>query len=212
MPSQAGLRQSHPSPQHYASRPITTSLPHLRPPTSSSAPATTNRGPTSTEDTQTDFSIMNVLSNTPAPTTSIDACLPHGFHLDNGVKISGGSGCLLLSGEAFGWKPWEAEGGPQNSQGKKQMLNSKGQWEVGEQAWGLLRVVWPKPDLLILGVGAKMVPISERVRRCINELGVRVEVGDTRNAAAQFNLLATERGTGEVAAALVPIGWREPAG
>lgn len=92
------------------------------------------------------------------------------------------------------------------------MLNSKGQWEVGEQAWGLLRVVWPKPDLLILGVGAKMVPISERVRRCINELGVRVEVGDTRNAAAQFNLLATERGTGEVAAALVPIGWREPAG
>lgn len=57
-----------------------------------------------------------------------------------------------------------------------------------------------------------MVPISPETRRAINGLGIRVEVSDTRNAAAQFNLLATERGTSEVAAALVPIGWREPGG
>jgi len=36
---------------------------------------------------------------------------------------------------------------------------------------------------------------------------MRIEVLDTRNAAAQFNLLATERGVLEVAAALVPIGF-----
>lgn len=40
-------------------------------------------------------------------------------------------------------------------------------------------------------------------------MGVRLEVMDTRNAAAEFNLLATERGTASVAAALVPVGWRE---
>jgi NADH dehydrogenase [ubiquinone] 1 alpha subcomplex assembly factor 3 len=41
---------------------------------------------------------------------------------------------------------------------------------------------------------------------------MRVEVLDTRNAAAQFNLLATERGVSEVAAALIPIGWKEGVG
>lgn len=55
-----------------------------------------------------------------------------------------------------------------------------------------------------------MLPISPETRRYINSLGIRVDVQDTRNAAAQFNLLATERGVQEVAAALVPIGWREP--
>lgn len=38
-------------------------------------------------------------------------------------------------------------------------------------------------------------------------MGLRIEVLDTRNAASQFNLLATERGVQEVAAALVPIGF-----
>ncbi len=52
--------------------------------------------------------------------------------------------------------------------------------------------------------------IAPETRRYINGLGIRVDVQDTRNAAAQFNLLATERGVGNVAAALIPIGWREP--
>lgn len=55
-----------------------------------------------------------------------------------------------------------------------------------------------------------MHPISPETRKHINALGIRIEVQDTRNAAAQFNLLATERGVGDVAAALIPIGWKEP--
>ena len=75
---------------------------------------------------------------------------------------------------------------------------------------------WTKPlttgltDLLILGLGPSMRPIAPEVRKNINSLGIRVDVQDTRNAAAQFNLLATERGVGNVAAALIPIGWKEP--
>lgn len=61
-------------------------------------------------------------------------------------------------------------------------------------------------DLLILGLGREMRPISPQTRAFINGLGIRIEVADTRNAAAQFNLLATERGVGSVAAALIPIG------
>ncbi|KAG2164762.1 hypothetical protein JADG_004501 [Aureobasidium aubasidani] len=44
-------------------------------------PKTKDRGPESKEDTQTDFAAMNVLGNTPAPTTAIDACA----HDDEGV-------------------------------------------------------------------------------------------------------------------------------
>ncbi|KAF6233197.1 hypothetical protein HO173_008486 [Letharia columbiana] len=169
----------------------------------SSPPTTTDRGPASTEPTQTDFSAMDVFSNAPAPTASIDACLSDGFHLDNGVKITGGAGLLLVSGEAFAWRPWE--GG-----GRGRLLNSKGQWDTGEGAWGVLGLVWPKPDLLILGLGPGMYPIAPETRRYINDMGIRIDVQDTRNAAAQFNLLATERGVGNVACALIPIGWREP--
>jgi hypothetical protein len=39
-------------------------------------------------------------------------------------------------------------------------------------------------------------------------MGIRVEVVSTRNAAAQYNLLAVERGIHEVAAALIPAGWK----
>lgn len=65
-------------------------------------------------------------------------------------------------------------------------------------------------DLLILGLGPSMYPLAPETRGYINSLGIRVDVQDTRNAAAQFNLLATERGVGNVAAALVPIGRKEP--
>lgn len=55
-----------------------------------------------------------------------------------------------------------------------------------------------------------MLPLSPETRRIINAMGIRVDMQDTRNAASQFNLLATERGVGDIAAAMIPIGWREP--
>ena len=57
-----------------------------------------------------------------------------------------------------------------------------------------------------------MRPISPKTRAYINSLGIRVDIQDTRNAAAQFNLLATERGVGSVAAALVPLGFKNGIG
>ncbi|MCJ1401046.1 hypothetical protein MMC11_004258 [Xylographa trunciseda] len=163
-----------------------------------------DRGPPSKEDTQTDFGSLDVLGNTPPPTTSIDACLTDGFHLDNGLKVSGGSGCFLVAGEAFSWRPWEAAG----KANKAQMINAKGQWAVEKEAWGILDLVWPKPDMLILGLGASTYPISPETRKYINSLGIKVDIQDTRNAAAQFNLLATERGVSSIAAALIPIGFK----
>ncbi|KAI9734432.1 MAG: hypothetical protein M1818_006820 [Claussenomyces sp. TS43310] len=174
----------------------------------STPPASHDRGPPSSETTQTDFDALDVLGAMPAPSTAIDACLWDGFHLNNGVKITGGAGVLLIGGEAFAWRPWAAK----KSLGQTRLINDKGQWEVCDEAWGVLSVVWPKPDLLILGLGPSMAPLSPATRRYINSLGIRVEIQDTRNAAAQFNLLATERGINTVAASMVPIGWRENVG
>ncbi len=116
-----------------------------------------DRGPASKEDTQTDFGSMNVLGDTPAPTTAIDACLSDGFHFDSGLKIGGGSGCLLVGGEAFSWRPWEAGSRPGGS-GRGQMINKKGQWDVENQAWGILDIVWPKPG--------RIAPFSTPIMLC----------------------------------------------
>ena len=71
---------------------------------------------------------------------------------------------------------------------------------------------FPGTDLLILGLGPEIRQLSPETKRCITALGMRVEILDTRNAASQFNLLATERGVDDVAAALVPIGWQDEPG
>ena len=65
--------------------------------------------------------------------------------MDSGVKITGGTGVLLVAGEAFSWRPWEAGKGDN----KMRLVNDKGQWEVEDEAWGLLGLVWPKPGTLL---------------------------------------------------------------
>jgi hypothetical protein len=49
-----------------------------------------------------------------------------------------------MGGEAFGWRPWDAGKGKGR---EKRLLNKKGQWEVDDEAWGLLEIVWPKPGM-----------------------------------------------------------------
>ncbi|KAL8417622.1 hypothetical protein RB594_001328 [Gaeumannomyces avenae] len=180
-------------------------------------------------ESRTDIGALDVLAGAEAPATAVDACLPDGFKLSSGLTVRGGAGLLLVGGEAFTWRPWEcvdAENnnnknnsgngnGNGNGNGRRlqmRLINDKGQWEVPESAFGLLSLVWPRPDLLVLGLGPEMRPLSPATRRLVSGLGLRVEVLDTRNAAAQFNLLATERGVGDVAAALVPFGWKEGVG
>lgn len=188
------------------------------------APKSKDRGPASKEDTQTDFAALDVLGGMPPPTTGIDACMDDGFALNNGLRITG-AGVMLVGGEAFRWRPWVRAGRKEGTIGDGaagdddkglaspggKLQNAKGQWEADKMAWGALDLVWPKPDLLILGTGPGILPLSPSTRNDLTELGVRVEIQDTRNAAAQFNLLATERGLHQVAAAFVPIGWKEAA-
>lgn len=120
-----------------------------------SRPPRSHRNSQAAEDTQADFSALDVLRNTAAPATSIDACTNDGFALNNNAKISG-CGLLLVGGEAFRWRPWLSEhrkegtvgGGAKGDDAMTgRLLNAKGQWEVPDEAWGLLDVVWPKPGM-----------------------------------------------------------------
>lgn len=96
----------------------------------------------------TDLNELNVLGNTPAPSTSVDVCLYDGFELNSGITISGGDGAMLVNGEAFAWRPWE-------TRGTMELVNAKGQFEVPVEAFGLLDVLWPRPgkasELPLLG-------------------------------------------------------------
>lgn len=180
-----------------------------------------DRGPASEENTQTDFDDLNVLGATPMPTSSVDICTEDGFVLDSGLKITDGDGVMLVEGEAFVWRPWLAT--PASSVGSQilkdvnitkagngtgGLINAKGLMEIPRHSLGVLGLVWPKPDLIIIGTGERIHPLETKTRETLQQLGVRIEVLDTRNAASQFNMLATERGVQEVAAAMLPVGFK----
>lgn len=88
----------------------------------------------------TDFARMDMLGQTPAPSTSVDICMSEGFKLNSGASIYDGSGVVLVDGEAFAWQPW----GPD-----MRLVNDKGQWEVKEEAFALLDLLWPRPGKIL---------------------------------------------------------------
>jgi NADH dehydrogenase [ubiquinone] 1 alpha subcomplex assembly factor 3 len=125
-----------------------------------------------------------------------------GFHLNNGIRTTDGSGILLLGGEAFTWRPW----GPSSTIGS--LLSRTGILNIEPSMFGLLDVLYPKPDLLIIGTGNKLWMLSSQTRAYLESIGIRVEMQDTANASSTYNLLATERGVEGVGAAMLPIGFR----
>jgi NADH dehydrogenase [ubiquinone] 1 alpha subcomplex assembly factor 3 len=114
------------------------------------APTSRDRGPASTEDTQTDFAAMNILGNATPPNTGVDACTDDGFVLNNDMRVSG-CGVLLVGGEVFKWRPWSptAKGG---SGGKRKLTDARGSWNVDREAWGVLDLIWPKPGTKLFGI------------------------------------------------------------
>jgi len=145
-----------------------------------------------------------VLGNLPQPGGSIDSCLNNGFNFSSGLTVSGS--VLILGGEVFRWFP--TPDGASAPHFLSPLLNRDGQWEVDRHAFGALDLVWPKPDLLIIGTGRATEPLSPGTKKLLNDMGIRLEVVNTRNAAAQYNLLAVERGIHDIAAVLVPAGWK----
>lgn len=133
-------------------------------------------------DTPTKFT--NILAGANVPPVQVKTITSEGIQLEDGLVIP--SSCIFLEGKVFLWNvppmPWEG-------------------WKP--EHFEIFDTVIPKPELVILGTGKRVVPPPPHVRQYLSKIGIQVEVMDTRNACSTYNLLAEEGR--RVAAALLPF-------
>lgn len=137
---------------------------------------------------------MNVLNDMPPPASAIDIVQSDGFNLNNGIEIRDNNGVFIIHNEAFTWTA------------KSATHVDRGVLEFDDEVWGVLEVVRPKPDLLIIGTGKRAMPLSTKTKSFVHDLGIRIDIMDTHNAASYYNLLATERPGENIAVAMLSAG------
>ncbi|XP_034388436.1 NADH dehydrogenase [ubiquinone] 1 alpha subcomplex assembly factor 3 [Cyclopterus lumpus] len=82
------------------------------------------------------------------------------------------------------------------------------QWKVGsykditEESVSLFHMLEPRIEIIVLGTGARIERINPSVLALLKRKGIAVEVQDTPNACATFNILCSEGRM--VAAGLIP--------
>uniref|UniRef100_A0A8C5QJU9 NADH dehydrogenase [ubiquinone] 1 alpha subcomplex assembly factor 3 n=2 Tax=Leptobrachium leishanense TaxID=445787 RepID=A0A8C5QJU9_9ANUR len=82
------------------------------------------------------------------------------------------------------------------------------QWNVGSykdismESLALFHMIVPKIEILVVGTGDRVERLHPSILKAMREKGVAVEVQDTGNACATFNVLTSERRV--TAAALIP--------
>ncbi|CAB4405270.1 unnamed protein product [Rhizophagus irregularis] len=113
-----------------------------------------------------------------------------GFITSNEIEVKGP--VILLNGDLIMWDV------PQGDHGKGSVFNN---WTT--DFLKVFEVIKPRPELLIFGTGKSVVPIPSHIRQYLNGLGIQIEIVDTRNALATFNVLAEEGRN--VATALLPL-------
>jgi len=79
--------------------------------------------------------------------------------------------------------------------------------DIDNKLLDLLRVIYPKPELMVLGSGKQTRMISKATREGFNKLGIRLDINDTQHAAMNYDMLATERTPALVGALLLPSNW-----
>ncbi|KAI5787602.1 hypothetical protein DFH27DRAFT_486760 [Peziza echinospora] len=152
------------------------------------------------------FNELDVLSGLPAPASSVQVVYTDGFRLNNGSLVQG-DGVFLINNVIFRWKALLPEPPAAGEKAELDLASEKaktrGLLELNDEVWGLLDVVYPKPDLLIIGTGYRTLLLHPENRKRLQDMGINIDVMDTNNAAAQYNLLATERPGAQIAAALL---------
>jgi hypothetical protein len=117
----------------------------------SRAPLRRDRGPPSSETTQTDFGRLDIFGSAREPSVAISECAADGFRLGDGRRVHG-AGVLCVGGEAFWWRPGgaampAATAGTTTTTttGMAGLRDAKGRLRLDERALAVLGVVWPKP-------------------------------------------------------------------
>ncbi|KAG0678731.1 hypothetical protein C6P40_000202 [Pichia californica] len=76
--------------------------------------------------------------------------------------------------------------------------------EFDDKILDIFELVYPKPELLVAGLGKRTRMLGPKTKERLNKLGIRVETGDTRSSALSYDLLATERSPFLVASIMLP--------
>ncbi|GKU92260.1 hypothetical protein SLEP1_g6009 [Rubroshorea leprosula] len=76
--------------------------------------------------------------------------------------------------------------------------------EITPDSLSIFQIVRPIPELLILGCGRNIIPVSPELQQFIRSTGMKLETLDSRNATSTYNILNEEGRI--VAAALLPYG------
>ncbi|KAN0097223.1 NADH dehydrogenase [ubiquinone] 1 alpha subcomplex assembly factor 3 [Tylopilus felleus] len=134
-------------------------------------------------------SLTNMLASDVPPPVQVSSVGPAGITLADGLVLTGP--VVFLEGKVLLWDV------PSLGQGPRA-------WDAWTRAhWEVFDVVVPKPEILIFGTGKRMELVPSSVRGYTKEMGIQIDVMDTKNACSTYNLLAEEGR--RVAAALLPI-------
>ncbi|KAG1752466.1 NADH dehydrogenase 1 alpha subcomplex assembly factor 3 [Suillus paluster] len=132
----------------------------------------------------------NMLAGDIPPPVQVSSITSAGIQLADGLILP--SACIFLDGKVFLWdvppRLWDG-------------------WN--REHWSVFETVVPKPEILVFGTGRRMELPPPSIRGYLKELGIQLDIMDTRNACSTYNLLAEEGR--RVAAALLPYTprpWR----
>lgn len=146
------------------------------------------------------FKKNDILMFSQKPINYIESVKKDGYHLANSVLITSPDkqdreiGTLLLDTESFEINL--SEGGYSITNGFIVHFDELTLLLIFEK-------VHPKPEIVVFGLGKRSRVLSEQNKRFMSNLGIQLELGDSKNAAKIFDLLATER-PGVIGALLLP--------
>jgi len=84
------------------------------------------------------------------------------------------------------------------------MRTTEEKWRAWrEEHFQIFHLVTPRPEILLLGTGRKLIQRPPFLKPYLAALGIQLDVMDTKNACSTYNLLAEEGR--RVAAALLPL-------
>lgn len=142
----------------------------------------------------------DVLMYSQKPINYIESIKHNGFHLANDILITSPND----NGEEIGTVLIESESFEVNlSHGGYKIVNGFQVDFSPKQVLSLFEKIHPKPEILVVGLGKKSRMLLDSNRRFFSDIGIQLEVGDSRNAARLYDVLATER-PGVIAALLLP--------
>ncbi|KAK9791839.1 hypothetical protein WJX73_007540 [Symbiochloris irregularis] len=103
--------------------------------------------------------------------TRIDGCDADGFLLNGDRYVYGAVLCTTET--YFSWKPQSLA-------------------QVTTEALSFLDLIRPQPELILIGTGREMQPLTKELHECISSKGMFYEALSTPNAISTYNILNQE--------------------